>query len=63
MSGFILRVVPSPERRHGVANGRNAGVSGGGLLNPPPSGERVARRAGEGVAHGGMSGTSATPSP
>ncbi|NUB07702.1 hypothetical protein FW320_16160 [Azospirillum sp. Vi22] len=62
--GFILRVVLSPERRHGVASGRKAGMSGGGCLpNPLPSGERVARRAGEGVAHGGMSGTSATPSP
>ncbi|KAA1057665.1 hypothetical protein GAY33_26565 [Azospirillum brasilense] len=61
--GFILRVVHSPERRHGVASGRNAGVSGGGLPNPLPSGERVARRAGEGDLHVGASGTSATPSP
>ncbi|CAO3455426.1 hypothetical protein [Azospirillum argentinense] len=31
--------------------------------NPLPSGERVARRAGEGDALGGPSGKSATPSP
>ncbi|MHA7064811.1 SRPBCC family protein [Azospirillum argentinense] len=31
--------------------------------NPLPSGERVARRAGEGDARGGASGKSATPSP
>ncbi|KAA1055735.1 hypothetical protein FH063_005506 [Azospirillum argentinense] len=34
-----------------------------GRSSPLPSGERVARRAGEGVAHGGRSGKSATPSP
>ncbi|AWJ92884.1 hypothetical protein Sp245p_23910 (plasmid) [Azospirillum baldaniorum] len=33
------------------------------LYSPLPSGERVARRAGEGVARGGAFGTSATPSP
>ncbi|MBK3799422.1 hypothetical protein GAY33_09315 [Azospirillum brasilense] len=32
-------------------------------LNPLPSGERVAHRAGEGVARVTASGTSATPSP
>ncbi|PNQ97370.1 hypothetical protein C1S70_18695 (plasmid) [Azospirillum argentinense] len=31
--------------------------------SPLPSGERVARRAGEGVARDGASGKSATPSP
>ncbi|MBK3798079.1 hypothetical protein GAY33_02275 [Azospirillum brasilense] len=34
-----------------------------GLDSPLPSGERVARRAGEGVPHSGTSGKSATPSP
>ncbi|NUB14966.1 hypothetical protein GAY28_21450 [Azospirillum brasilense] len=34
-----------------------------GHLSPLPSGERVTRRVGEGVVHGGMSGSSATPSP
>ncbi|PNQ96921.1 hypothetical protein C1S70_20795 (plasmid) [Azospirillum argentinense] len=33
------------------------------LNSPLPSGERVARRAGEGDAHGGTSSKSATPSP
>ncbi|AWJ92255.1 hypothetical protein Sp245p_21025 (plasmid) [Azospirillum baldaniorum] len=31
--------------------------------NPLPSGERVARRAGEGDVHGGRSGTSKPPHP
>ncbi|OYD86293.1 hypothetical protein CHT98_01640 [Azospirillum brasilense] len=50
-----------PPRRGGHRCGRRR--NGLKPLNPLPSGERVARRAGEGDVRFGMFGKSATPSP